>query len=94
MIAMVNHLPGHATVDADVLACDESCLVGAEEQHHIGDVHRVANTSCRLLHRICAIVLLIIRSIHPGEMELTLALFRSVTARAWVSAAIPPLAAV
>ncbi len=31
MIAMVNHLPGHATVDADILACDESCLVGAEE---------------------------------------------------------------
>ena len=28
---MVNHLPGHATVDADILACDESCLVGAEE---------------------------------------------------------------
>ena len=31
MIAMVNHLSGHATVDADILACDESCLVGAEE---------------------------------------------------------------
>ena len=42
MVAMVNHLPAHATVDADVLACDESCLVGAEEQHHIGDIHRVA----------------------------------------------------
>ena len=42
MIAMVNHLPGHASVDADILACDESRLVGAEEQHHIGDIHRVA----------------------------------------------------
>ena len=42
IIAMINHLPGHATVDADILACDESRLVGAEEQHHIGDIHRVA----------------------------------------------------
>ena len=42
MIAMVNHLPGHAAVDADILACDESRLVGAEEQHQIGDIHRVA----------------------------------------------------
>ena len=31
VVTMVNHLPGHATVDADILACDESCLVGAEE---------------------------------------------------------------
>ena len=65
MITMVNHLSGHTAVDADIFACDESCLVGAEEQHHIGDVHRVANTSCWLLHRICAIVLLII-SVYPS----------------------------
>ena len=42
IIAMINHLPGHATVDANILACDESRLVRAEEQHHIGDIHRVA----------------------------------------------------
>ena len=39
---MVNHLTGHASVDADILACDEAGFVGAEEQYHIGDVHRVA----------------------------------------------------
>lgn len=86
MIAMINHLSGHATVDADVFACDESCLVRAEKQHHIGNVQWIANTSCRLLHRICALIFLIV-SIYPGEMELTLALPRSVTARAWVRAA-------
>ena len=94
MIAMVNHLPGHATVDANILACDESCLVGAEEQHHIGDVHRVANTSCRLLHCICAIVLLII-SVYPSWRNgVDPCLVPKLTARAWVRAAIPPLAAV
>lgn len=57
---MINHLSGHAAVDADVLACNESCLVRAEEQHHIGDVHRVAHTSCRLLYGIWTIVFLIV----------------------------------
>ena len=63
---MVNHLTGHASVDADILACDEAVFVGAEEQHHIGDVHRVANTSCRLLHSICAFVFLKVR-VYPSR---------------------------
>ena len=58
MISMVNHLSGHATVDTDVLACDKSGLVRAEVQHHVDDVHRIAYTTCRLLHRICAIIFL------------------------------------
>ena len=66
MIAMVNHLPSHPTVDADILACDESRLVGAEEKHHIGNVHWIANTSCRLLHRICTLVFLIVR-VNPSR---------------------------
>ena len=66
MIAMVNHLTGHASVDADILACDEAAFVRAEEQHHIGDVHRVANTSCRLLHSICAFVFLKVR-VYPSR---------------------------
>ena len=40
---MVDHLAGHAAVDADVLAGDEARLVRAEEQHHVGDVQRVAH---------------------------------------------------
>ena len=38
MVAMVYHLMGHATVDADVLAGDEAGLVGTELLQHIGDV--------------------------------------------------------
>ena len=42
VVTMVNHLSAHTAVDAYILACNESCLVRAEEQHHIGDIHRVA----------------------------------------------------
>ena len=56
MLTMVNHLLGHAAVDADVLAGDEASLVGAEEQHHVGDVHRIAYTTYRLLSGIGAFV--------------------------------------
>ena len=40
IITVIDHLMGHATVDADVLAGDEAGLVGTEEQHHVGYVHR------------------------------------------------------
>ena len=53
---MVNHLTGHATVDADVLACDETSLVGTKVQHHIGDVQRITNTSGWLLDGIGAFI--------------------------------------
>ena len=49
---MVDHLAGHAAVDADVLAGDEAGLVGAEIQHHVGDVQRVPYPTCRLLHGV------------------------------------------
>ena len=49
MFAMVNHLPGHATVNADVLARDETSLVRAEKEHHIGYIQWIANSSYRLL---------------------------------------------
>ena len=39
IIPVIDHLAGHATVNADVLTCNEACLVGTEEQHHIGYVH-------------------------------------------------------
>ena len=39
MIAMVNHLAGHAAVNADVLTRDVACFVGTEEHHHIGEIH-------------------------------------------------------
>ena len=40
---MVDHLPGHAAVDAAVLAGDEPRLVRAQVQRHVGDVRRIAH---------------------------------------------------
>ena len=31
MVAVVDHLAGHAAIDADVLARDKACLVATEE---------------------------------------------------------------
>ena len=56
MIAMVNHLAGHATVDADVLARDEASFVGAEVHHHIGDIHGIADATCGLLSGIGTLI--------------------------------------
>ena len=56
MIAMVNHLAGHATVDADVLARDEARFIGAEVHHHIGDVHGIADATCGLLSGIGTLI--------------------------------------
>ena len=49
---MINHLSGHATIDTDVLTRDETGLVRAEKEHHIGYIQWIANTSCRLLNGI------------------------------------------
>ena len=49
---MVNHLVGHAAINADVLACDEACFIGTEEQYHVGNVHRIADTPSWLLDGI------------------------------------------
>ena len=40
MVVMVNHEFRHAAVYADILAGDKAGLVGTEEQHHVGYVHR------------------------------------------------------
>ena len=49
---MVYHKLCHAAVDADILACDEACLVGAEEHHHICNIKRITYTSAGLLRCI------------------------------------------
>ena len=94
VIAVVYHLSCHTTVDAYVLACYEPGFVAAKEQHHVSDVQRVAYASGWLLYGIGAIVDGYAVSIHPGEMVFTLALPARLIARACVSAAMPPLAAV
>ena len=54
VVAVVNHLAGHAAVDTDVLAGDESRPGGAEEEHHFCDILRVADSACRVLPGIGA----------------------------------------
>ena len=49
MFAVVYNLLGHASVDADVLACDEACFVAAKKEHHLSDVLRIAHTTTWLL---------------------------------------------
>ena len=49
MIAMINHLVGHATVNTDVFARDEGRLVGTEEQDHVGDIHGITHPANGLL---------------------------------------------
>ena len=49
---MVNHLLGHATVNADILASDEACLFAAKKQHHMGYVHGISHPTGRLLDGI------------------------------------------
>ena len=54
VIAVVDHEPCLAAVDADVFAGEEAGLVGGQEQHHVGNVHRVAHPSGRLLDGVGA----------------------------------------
>ena len=58
---MVNHLAGHAAVDANVFAGNESGLVAGKIKHHVGDIQRVADAACGLLRGIGAFVDLEIR---------------------------------
>jgi len=49
IFTVINHLAGHASIDADVLACDEARFVRTQVEHHIGNIHRIAHTPHRLL---------------------------------------------
>ena len=52
IVAVVNHLAGHATIDADVLAGNESGLVATKKKNHIGYVHGVPYPAYGLLRGI------------------------------------------
>ena len=56
VVSVVNHLLGHATIDAYILARDEAGLVATKEQHHIGYVHGIPNPASRLLSGIGAFI--------------------------------------
>ena len=56
MIAMVDHQFCLASVNADIFAGDEACLVGCQKQHHVGNVQGISHPACRLLDGIGAFV--------------------------------------
>ena len=56
VVPVVDHLAGHAAVDADVLAGDEAGLVVPEIQHHAGDIHRVPHPTRWLLHSVGTLI--------------------------------------
>ena len=56
MIAMINHLVGHATVNTDVFARDEGRLVGTEVQYHVGYIHGITHPADGLLSGIGAFI--------------------------------------
>ena len=66
VIAVVDHLSGHSPVDADVFPGDESGFVGTEIQDHMGYVHRISDTSGRLLDGIRALIDRVIR-VNPAR---------------------------
>ena len=93
MVTVIYHLAGHAAVDADILAGDEAGLVGAEIQHHVGNVQRIAHTARRLLHSIGTLIDGVL-GVNPAWGDGVDAHLPRQTANAWVKAAMPPLAAV
>ena len=56
VVAVVDHKPGLPAINADVLAGDETGFVGGQEQHHVGDVQRIAHPTRRLLDGIGAFI--------------------------------------
>ena len=51
-IVVVNHLFGHAAINADVLARDEARLVRGEEENHVRDVERIADATSEVLRGV------------------------------------------
>ena len=56
VVAVINHLACHSSVDANVFSRDEACFFGTEEERCMGDVHRQPHASRRLLCRIRSFV--------------------------------------
>ena len=51
-IVVVNHLLGHAAINADVFARDEARLVGGEEENHVRNVERIADATSEVLRGV------------------------------------------
>ena len=91
---MIDHKLGHSPVDTDVFSSDETSLLRAEIEHHTGDIERRPHPACGMLRCVRAAIHPEISVGQPGEMELPRTLPARLTASAWISAVMPPLAAV
>ena len=56
VVTVIDHKPGLTAINADIFAGDETGFVGSQEQHHVGDIQRIAHTACRLLDGVGALV--------------------------------------
>ena len=59
MIIVIDHQLCHAAIDADVFTGNETSFFRAKEQYHISNIHRISDTSYRLLQRIRSFIHLI-----------------------------------
>ena len=41
IVAMIDHLLGHAAIDANILTCDETSLIATKEQHYFSNAHQI-----------------------------------------------------
>ena len=56
VVTVVDHKPGLTAINTDVFAGDETGFVGGQEQHHVGDIQRIAHPAGRLLDGVGAFV--------------------------------------
>ena len=51
-IVVVDHVFGHADINTNILAHDETSFIGREEQNHVRDIERIADTTGEVLRSI------------------------------------------
>ena len=68
VIIMIDHLPCHSAIDTYIFTCDKSGFIRAEEEHHIGDIHRVSHPARRVLGSVRAGVFSV-RGVDPARRD-------------------------
>ena len=41
IVAMIDHLLGHAAIDTNILTCDETSFIATKKQHYFSNVHQI-----------------------------------------------------
>ena len=86
----VDHFPGHAAIDQEFLAGDETGVLGEQPGHQRRDILHRSDPADQVL---VVVQLGQRRSLQPGLSALTRISGPRLAARAWVSASNPPLLA-